>query len=282
MAHYSLCFDGGLGDVFRRAFEGGWYSALDFLNPEDTVDIHIVSHNPFAHEFFEFHPKRNQFNIKTYPFKIVQKHEQIKEWNNIPQDSLLPKSSSQINIYPSAVDIITVRETIKELGYSPYIVISANAGSNGRNIPVNILKEICRTAHSQGVRVVGVGRSYVRVGMNSDNNENVYGFDNNVVDLVDKLTVQGVAYLISRSKALVACHSSVCLMNWYMLRKPNLILFPNGYAKTPAFIDVYDPKEIPMVSEEVFLFGKYFKETIFSFFRTYKNELMTRLLTGVQ
>lgn len=60
--HY-LEYGGGLGDVLSQLFYRGSYNVLRDLRPGEKAKVALITHNPFAQELFEWHPKQAQIAV---------------------------------------------------------------------------------------------------------------------------------------------------------------------------------------------------------------------------
>lgn len=254
--HYTYLYDGGLGDTLIRMFQSNSHARLNNLQPEDTCSIHIVSHNPFVHELFEWHPKRNQLKIFNHPWRPVVKNEDIKILNDIPEEKHPPDSDDEIMMWCSPEEL----ELISNLD-EPYVVISAISGSANRDITIENLKQIVPYVQSKGYKVIVVGRSYQRANPLNQGTENIFDFNDKIINLIDKLSVPATLMLLVGAKAVIAAHSSICLGNWLYARRPNLILIPHTYAQVQEEIGVKDPKDMALTAEDCFCFGFKFEET---------------------
>ena len=272
---YSCLFDGGLGDVFLRSFEGNGYSSFNNLQPGDTCDIHIVSTNSYAHELWEWHPKRKQLNLIIHPWRNVKQNSDIRRTNNIPEDLYPPPSSEKPVIYPSPLDkeILNWVHTLR-----PFVIISAVAGTKERNISSENLGKIVPYVQEKGFRVVFIGRSFVRGGHYPVSPEIFCGYGSKVISMIDKLTVPGTLCLIERASALIVCHSSMALGNWLLYRRPNLIIYPSHLIAEFEDKNAMNPKTVSLTTEESFTFGRKFPETEVSFNERIDISLLDKIL----
>lgn len=258
---YEICYDGGLGDFLIRMLEGTGYANLNNLKPEDTCDIHIVSHNPFCRELWEWHPKRAQLNLIIHPWREVTANHQIREMNNIPQDFYPPPCSDKPIIYPSPEDIQALDVLARTEKLKPFVVISAVAGSKSRNISMQAVEAMVPALQAKGYDVVAVGRTYQRADQHPNNDEYIYGFNKSVISMIDKLTIPGTLKLLEMSAGLIACHSAMALGNWFLYRRPNIIFYPSTYAKNKRDIQEMNGKDVPLNTEDCYTFGRKFHET---------------------
>lgn len=271
---YSMLYDGGLGDFILRMFEGGGYATLNNLQPGDICDIHIVAHNPFCRELWEWHPKRAQLNLIVYPWVRVKENHEIRTINNIPPDVYPPPCSDKPEIYPSPEDLQVLDVLSKTERLKPFVVISAVAGEDSRNISQYNLGLMVPYLQEKGYDVVAVGRSFKRMFGKGD--EFVYGFNQQVISLIDKLTIPGTMKLLEQAAIVISCHSSVPLMNWFTCRKPSLVFYPSKIAKED--IHEVDNKIIKLDTEDCYTFGRKFPETQVCFNENFNLAVLDRML----
>lgn len=272
--NYVLGLDGGLGDCLFRLFAGGNYSALNELKPEDTCEIHIFSHCPSVKELFDYHPKKDQLKIFVHKWYPVTKHSHIREHNNIPEDLVPPCTNREDIIYPSEEDL----KVIGELGPEPFVVIAAVAGGAVRNIPIEVLEKVYPEIRRHGFKVVVTGRSYDRMSNTTNNVENRYVFGEGTINLVDKLSLTGSLYLLSKAAGIITCHSSMCLFNWFVPKKPNYVFYPDDYARDRSEIVRLDPKQVKVYVEKMYCFGMDYDQTYLDFHGFFNPKKMEEFL----
>ena len=279
---YSMLYDGGLGDVIYRMFEGNRYASLENLKPGDTCDVHIVSHNPSSPEFWKWHPNKDQLNLIVYPWREVEKNSQIREWNNVPPDCYPEGSTVPPIMYASEDDwkILASIPQFKGPSFDKYVVVAPVAGAGRRTIPNAVFQQICSVILSNGLTPILVGKSYERPGIRSLREEFIYDIPKGVISLVDKLSAPGTARLIQASKAVVCCHSAVCMLNWFLYRKPNLVFYPDDYAANVSEINNRPMNEIKMTVEDMYNFGRFFPETTTVFMSTYRDEILQKVVAS--
>lgn len=225
--HYELEFEGGLGDVFYQMFHRGAYNILRDLEPTDEAAVTLICNNPFASELFAIHPKASQINIQSFEYwPITEDAEKRVEFNLPPvgRNFKLPEKDDAIIFYPSPSD----QTALNSLTSTPYLVLSASAGLPYKNVPreaADAIIEIIldRTQFS----IVVVGRTYSRTDVYGNNR---FEYDPpcrpRVINLVDQLSVPGMAVLVQNSRGVITGHSACGILGW-LLRKPQLLLYPN-------------------------------------------------------
>lgn len=274
---YEICYDGGLGDFFVRMFEGTGYANLNNLKHGDTCKIHIVSHNPFCKEIWEWHPKRSQLELIVHPWQQVRHNHEIRTRNNIPMQDFYPQPcSDKPEIYPSPEDeqVLDVMKKLDKL--RPFVIISAVAGSASRNISQEALEQMVPYIQNKGYDVVAIGRSYKRI--DGSEEEDVFSFNKSVISLVDKLTIPGTVKLIEQCAGIICCHSAIVLANWFLYRKPNLVFYPMKIVKEPEQVGIKDGKEIKLDTEECYSFGRKFPETQVAFNEKFNLSILEKML----
>jgi hypothetical protein len=97
-----------------------------------------------------------------------------------------------------------------------------SAGLPGRDIPDGCVHELVSRALSHSLLPVFVGRNYDRMGRKEFRPANAHA-----LDFVDRLTVPGVGRAVQNAAAVVCCHSAINILAW-LLRKPQLLLYPRS------------------------------------------------------
>jgi len=217
-----LEYGGGLGDIFNALYSSRDYSDLLLLKPDEYVEIVLITHNPHAREIFDCHPRASQLVIRNpgYWMPVDDAANRIK--HKLPPPSPRPPLGRlPITFYPKESDL----EALKILGRCPYVVVSPTAGLSERDIPETLVELIVKELLWYGLVPAFVGRNYDLFGR-KERVPDITG----VVNLVDKLTVPGVAEAVRNSAGVITCHSAVNLLAWHM-RKPNLLLYPESVLK---------------------------------------------------
>jgi hypothetical protein len=223
--NYYFEFGGGLGDIFFRMFAENEYRKIDAFSSEDRARISLITVNPFADEIFKWHPKQKQLSITLFPHWWP--HEEIKKRkaHNLPsrdEISRVDHTSDVVNFYPSACDL----DVISQLKRDEYFVFAASAGSEDRILNSHIVSLVCKESVELKVNLFAVGRNYSeqRGGMRYEPRVHANEY---VSDLVDTLSIPGVAKLIEGAKGVICSHSSICILSWF-LNKPVLLLYPDS------------------------------------------------------
>jgi ADP-heptose:LPS heptosyltransferase len=125
--------------------------------------------------------------------------------------------------YPSLEDLEVLRS---ELGTDHHraVVFSPCAGLPDRDIPAPIVEKLALMTVEAGFVPVFVGRTYDRFERGERWRS---GVPDGCVNLIDRLSVPGVAALAQATLGSVCCHSAVSMLGWY-LRKPQLLLYPQS------------------------------------------------------
>jgi ADP-heptose:LPS heptosyltransferase len=220
--HYRITVGGGLGDIVNQIFYNRTYASLDNLQPEDTCEIILITHNPAATELFKWHPKANQLIIKNPGYWTPDKNYEMMAKHNLTIGPDTIKMSFTDPTFYISSEEQGLLNTFKD---KQVIVLSAGAGEPVRNIPDILIKQITEYLNNNKYLLVPVGKTFERF----DRFEPVYPKQDNIYSLIDKLSVPGTLNLVKQSRAVIACHSSVCLMAWNM-KKHNITLLPKSMA----------------------------------------------------
>jgi hypothetical protein len=212
-------FAGGLGDVFNGVFLTTRYTSLENIKPGELWTVGVLSHNPHVRELFEWHPKRPYFNLVVQPWFDDQGNVGKRAAYGLPPAPVWNEVRQfKVRFYPSPEDLAVLRRT-KDPG--DYVVVSSAAGVSDRDIPVDIRELAVDLTIASGLAVVLVGKNYKRSGRQ----EHVYKERPGLINLIDKLTVPGVAYVVAGAEGVLACFSSVLILSWGLLKK-TLLLYP--------------------------------------------------------
>lgn len=216
---YYLEYSGGLGDVFSQMFHGGSYNVLRDLEPNDHAIVALITHNPHTRELFDYHPKVSQIEVRDLGYWLPDQDLVMRQQLGLPfHKPDLPRKESVVEFYPAPKDLAV----LMPFNGKRYVVFSVSAGLPERDIPEELVIELVRQAHACSLLPIFVGCNYSRLGRSEFRPKG-----ENVVDMIDKLTVPGVCQLIQDAAGIVCCHSSVNILAW-LLRKPQLLLYPQS------------------------------------------------------
>lgn len=219
MINHYMEFGGGLGDIFFQMYFEGAYRALDYLDEQDRVLIALITHNPYAREIFVNHPKAAQIDVRDVGYWIPSEDAKMRAQHGLPAlRSIFPVTGDSVRFYPSVQDL----ETLREVTRRKVVVFAASAGLPDRNLPERVIYGVAEQAQRRGFLPVFVGRTYARHGRTEYRPTRGEG-----LDLVDALSVPGVASLLQSALGLVACHSAVSMLGC-LTRKPQLLLYPHS------------------------------------------------------
>jgi hypothetical protein len=214
---YDIEFGGGLGDIFYQMCVEGGYRLLDRLGPQDRARVILISHNPFASELFRWHPHAPQIEVRDLGYWLPQDDARMRLEHGLPyRRSSYPVAATPVVFHPSPEDLAV----LGELGSERCVVFAASAGLPDRDLPVEIVERLAALSGAAGLLPVFTGRNYERHGRREYRPPQGVG-----CDLVDRLSVPGVARLLEQAVGLVSCHSALNLLGWLM-RKPQLLLYP--------------------------------------------------------
>ncbi len=217
--NYYLEYGGGLGDVFYQMYQDGSYSVLDELGSDDRITVVLITHNPYVRELFDYHPKAKQIEVKDLGYWLPEQDLEMRKHHGLPLlKPPLPVSSKHVEFYPAPSDF----PIIEQFCGKPYIVFSVSAGLPDRDVPMDLTKNLVREVRVRSLLPVFVGRNFNRFGRSEYRPEG-----DDLIDLIDKLTVPGVASVVQGAAGVVCCHSAISILSW-LLRKPQLLLYPQS------------------------------------------------------
>jgi hypothetical protein len=225
--YHIIRFGAGLGDVIRGLTNHNLYNNMvKFLeNSDDKIIISLHSHNKFTKEIFTSAPVSNKFiifdigqkeNIDTLcrlPLKerndIIRNRELefLKEHDIDLQKVIIDKKhmfQDNLPMIPRFTETDADRMIIKQVTdlHKPIVVLSTGAGHMSRSIPNTRFTEIVDSL-KENYSIVQIGRN------NINGNIREEPIVDNVINLVDKLSVTGVMRLIDVCSGMITCDSSM-------------------------------------------------------------------------
>jgi len=263
--HYELLYGGGLGDIFYQMYHRGSYNTLRDLKPNDTAEVYIVCHNPYAKELFTIHPKTSQIKIHDCGYWGPEEDLIKRQKYNIPSTL----SNGQLPVLDNCIEY-TIPESEKPLVESvmeqKYILMAASAGMDERNFPPEIFDAILKTLlEKTDYYIVPVGRTYDR---NGGHIELIYPHNYRILNCIDKLSVPSTAALMQEARGLVTSHSALNILGW-LERVPQLLLYPSSMLKRHYLNNQTDQ----------WTFGFNYPETVRSTFEEFNPELIEKFIT---
>jgi ADP-heptose:LPS heptosyltransferase len=251
---------GGLGDAFITFHETDAYERICAMQPREQAVVTIISHNPFVHEIFKWHPKRDQIKVLSSKFFFH-------EYSNTPQrrnagltDSPPPKCARRrrlpIPFFASPQDEVVLASKLPRVPYLAIAPTSSGMEIENRSLPATLVETAIGISRSRDIPVVILGRNYQ--GPHAYKPGYTGASQAGVVDLIDQLTVPGTAHAIKRAAAVLSAHSALLLLSWYE-RKPTFVAYPPKYFQHD-FSNPISP----------FVFGKDYPETDHMLFKDYK------------
>lgn len=220
---YYFEFEGGLGDIFFRMFAESEYRKIEEFLPEDRARITLITVNPFSDEIFKWHPKLQQLDIRILPHWWPDEDQKMRTEYGLPPKVARTRVSHTIDtvkFYPSPSDFYI----IDKLKDSEYFILAAAAGGESRIFPSHIVSHISSEASRLGITLVAVGRNYPEQ-RGGSRYEPKMPQNDFTIDLVDQLSVPGVAKLVEGASGVLCSHSAINLLAWF-LNKPVLLLYP--------------------------------------------------------
>lgn len=208
-------YGGGLGDIINQIFNKGSYQFISTLTYESAL-IALICHNPHVVELFNWHPKKDNFEVRFFEWWHPDQNRKNKIKHNLPLSQKYKVTKGDPIFYSSPED----KKILINLPQKFY-VLSASAGIKDRNIPNSILDIIL---NNSDIPIISVGRTYERIHKETPREEIILDHPN-VINLVDKLSVPGTLNLLDKSCGLITCHSALNIYGWYK-RLPTLLLYP--------------------------------------------------------
>jgi predicted O-methyltransferase YrrM len=241
---YYMEYGGGLGDVFLQMYAGRSYALLERLGPDDHATIALICHNPHARELFDHHSNRGRFQLEDFGYWPPERNAEMRARHRLPRRGIPAPAGpdAPLHFYPAPSDT----PALESIAGKRCVIFSVSAGLPGRGIPPALVEELSRGVSQSGLVPVFVGRNYQRWGR-AEYRPHCGDGCGGVVDLVDRLSVPGVARAVEGAAAVVCCHSAINLLAWFM-RRPQLLLYPP---------DVYDRH---IVHRDPWSFGADFPE----------------------
>jgi hypothetical protein len=213
-----LEFGGGLGDIFYQMFHDGGYGALQTLTAHDRALIVLITHNPHARELFVHHPRASQLEVRDLGYWPPSDDVVMRRRHGLPRGAPGLPISRAPEFYPSMAD----RDWLDRLDGTAYVVFSVTAGLPERDVPGDLVETLIELAIAHSLLPVMVGRNYPRFDRHEQRVRH-----RGVLDLIDRLTVPGVALAVRRSLGVICCHSAINMLAWLM-RRPQLLLYPQS------------------------------------------------------
>lgn len=251
-------FGAGIGDMITLFYTSSRYNCLEQLRADEKATVLLMSHNPFAKEFFLWHRNAHQLEIKDLGFWWPKDDAERRAFHKLPAaQPFVYEVQKQCRFYPAPSDLGALRYLRSLDGY---VIVSASAGGPDRNIPNDLVEKSIDVFLEAGYTVVVVGRSY---GENRHEVEIRQRPD--VINLVDRLTLPGTAVAVEQAAGVFCCHSSICLLAWRMGR-PVFLLYPE------------DVKKRDFHSVHQYTIGKDFPTTLHMEFSEYNPEKAVRFV----
>lgn len=220
---------GGLGDILYLMFHDKCrYNILAEFEPQDRAVAVVTSPNFNARQLFESHPHGNQVSMTMNKWEAESgkpPDQLAKPWmQHIPPTKHAALVQDRLLFFPTPED----QEVLNEIGDRPYIVIAPTAAGRPRCFPDWLTKRIIQVVVAHGMLPVFVGASYKIHGYYPYRfKKSFHGEpgrdDPSVFSAINRLTVPGSIYAISKAAGAICCYSSMCV-GTYTVRTPQLIL----------------------------------------------------------
>jgi hypothetical protein len=251
---------GGLGDAFITFHETDAYERMCSMRAGDQATVSIISHNPFVHEIFKWHPKAAQIKVVTARYFFHEYTNTVMRRNAGLSDNPPPSAPRRkrlpIPFFPSPED---ERIIASKLPREPFIAVAPTSSGmeiENRSLPPTLVETAFAVARGHEIPIVLLGRNYQ--GPHPYKPGFTGAGQTGVVDLIDKLSVPGTAHVIKRARAVLSAHSALLLLSWYE-RKPTFVAYPPKYWQHD-FSNPISP----------FVFGKDYPETDHMLFSDYR------------
>src|SRR5262245_25852485 len=134
--HHFIELGSGLGDILNQLCLRGTWNILRDLEPGDTADVVLITHNPHAQELFAHHPKRAQFTVRNLGFWGGDEDRAMRELHGLPPFGswwMLEQKDLNFRFYTSPEN----EELLAGLP-SGFVVFALGAGLPDRNVPLEL------------------------------------------------------------------------------------------------------------------------------------------------
>jgi ADP-heptose:LPS heptosyltransferase len=229
----AVIFERALGDNIQMFYRSKTYQLLEHLNGENGK-LNVIlrgKYNPFIHEIFLNHPKREYFTLGYEELPIEYQGEvgllNIHDYEEIAQFDTQEKPV----FYPLVSDepILNALPTDK-----PYIIFSSGAGIDRtfegemRSIPLDIAEVlnyyILDECERRGYNLFVTGKSYHQAFGRGE----VKAVEGSI-DLVDKLSIPGSLKVMQGARAIITAHSAPIVLAWEERKSCISIVPPSLY-----------------------------------------------------
>ena len=261
--NYTFVYRGGLGDIFFQMYYRGSYNVLRDLYTKDTAVVHLITHNPYARELFDYHINASQIEVHDWGWCWGEKEMAIYTELGISPfvtTTLPQKDNRMIFNYPE-------KELVLDIAKKKYVMISASAGDKDRTFPPELLDNIIKHFIAKtDLYLVAVGKSYTR----NDRIELQYPDNPRIINIIDKLSVPATAVVLQNSLGIITTHSAFNILGW-LEHVPQLLLYTQG---------VFD-RHFQKEQRTQWSFGLNYPETTHGKFDEYSEILMDRFIKNL-
>ena len=258
-------FGGGLGDIINQMFRTTNYRYFETIT-ERTMAL-LICHNPYATEIFKYHPKKDLIEVRLEPWSHPREAEtKIRKplcSEGYFRRKPLMRQNVGIKIYSSLED-----KKLLESIEGKYAVIQPYAGTRERDVPAGIINTTSKyLADKYNLKSVIIGRSYIRERANhSEEIGAIFDSNENVINMIDTLTVPGTIEAVSNCALFFGSHSSMNIAAWHY-KKPCVVLYDEETRK----------RHFQRTDE--WSFGKDFKDTRHGFFGEFSVKMIDEVLS---
>lgn len=215
-------YEGGLGDVLYQLHATHAYSRIIAEDPGPDAGIVMACHNPHAKELFQWIPARGNVIVADTGFEDIKK-ESFRRAVNLPfeRPASPHRNPDPVPFFhgPDDLGVLTELENFK-----PYIVFAPCGSSSSKMIPRDHVLSMHAEARAKGYNTVMIGRTYrLFYGgeLSAPHHEMNLGPLPGHLDVVDRLSVPGVAHALARAAGVVAPNTATLILATCM-NKPML------------------------------------------------------------
>lgn len=292
--HYIIRLGGGIGDMIK------WYCmcepSLNYTATQNDSKVLISSssHNRFSTELITLAPYKDKCIIfdpedeikdeierdifhklpedKKRSFRLelenrfIEKH-QIKNILNFRKI----EGDTRYKLYPTTDDMVIIRGLLNEK--KPIIVLAPGASTQHRAVPNNILQSITENIDLTKYNIVLIGKSNSNIKFKHHCSEVTFN-SSNVINLIDKLTIQGTLKLLDHASGLICSDSSI-LHYGSIIKLPMCVIVSDKHHKLYGLIDVNDRHQGYFES-----FGR--SNVVVVDFKDYTTDCLTQFISNVE
>jgi hypothetical protein len=257
--HYIIRLGGGIGDMIK------WYCnnepSLKHIatSNDNKILVSCNSHNQFSTEFITLAPyndkciifdpedeikdemERELFHKLTdvektsFRLELENRFIQKKQIKRVCDFRKIVDNTSY-NLYPTINDLTIIGGLLNEK--KPFIVLAPGASTHTRVIPNHILQSVVGNIDLMKYNIVLIGKSDSNIKFKHIHTTNSFDLPN-VINLMDKLTIQGTLKLLDHASGLICSDSSI-LHYGSIIKLPMCVIVPDKHHKPYGLMNVND------------------------------------------